>query len=115
MNKKTMKVCGAGTGVSFACCFGLLGFLLGVFGLTSAIAYVNAYGDFIFFPSFAIFATLFMYGLMTWRKVWYSYATSIVTVLIMIWFATFGLVYASLIFGGVLAALAIIKWGLRRP
>lgn len=114
MKKKTTAVCAAGTGASLACCFGLLGFLLGIFGLTSAIAYVNTYGDFIFFPSYAVFGTIFIYGLVTWRRMWYTYMLSVVTAAVMLYFSTFGIVYAALIFGGVVVGLLLIKYVLRR-
>jgi len=99
---KVLKTCAVGTGVSVACCFGLLGLILGVFGLTTALAYVNTYGDFLFFPAFAIFGTIFAYALLGWEKIWYNYVLAILTAGIAIWFMTFGLVYTGLILGGII-------------
>ena len=62
--KKYCKVGAYGTIISGLCCLGLLGVLLGVFGATAAIAYVNKFGDFIFLPAYGIFATLFVYSLL---------------------------------------------------
>jgi len=100
---KVLKTCAVGTGVSAACCFGLLNLLLGLFGLTAALAYVNQYGDYIFFPAFAIFGTIFAYALLGWKRRWYNYILSILTAGIAIWFMTFGLVYAGLILAGIIA------------
>jgi len=113
MKKKSIATCATGAGISLACCFGLLGFLLGLFGLTTAISYVNAYGDFIFFPSFAIFAILLIYGILEWRKQWYTYLLSASLIGFLIYFMIFGIVYVMLILGGVGAGLLLIKYILR--
>ena len=101
--KNVIKTCAVGTGVSIACCFGLLSVIFGLLGLTAALAYVNAYGDYVFFPSFAIFGTIFTYVLLRWKKTGYNYVLAILTAGIAIWFMTFGLVYAGLILAGIIA------------
>ena len=109
--KNVIKTCAVGTGVSVACCFGLLSVIFGLLGLTAALAYVNAYGDYVFFPSFAIFGTIFAYALLGWRKSWYNYVLVILITGIAIWFMTFGMVYAGLILTGIIAG-GLITWRL---
>jgi len=77
MNPKTAcKVGACGTVVAGACCLGLAGVLLGFFGATTALAYVNKYGDLFFIPSFIVFGTLLVYSLLKIRKNWLTYAVS---------------------------------------
>ena len=110
---KVLKTCAVGTGVSVACCFGLLGLILGVFGLTTVLAYVNAYGDYLFFSSFAIFGTILVYTLLGWKKTWYNYVLTILVAGLGVWFMTFGFIFASLIIaGGVTGGL--ITWLLHK-
>jgi len=104
-----MKLSASGTVVSAACCFGLLNVILGLFGLTAAIAYVNTYGDYIFFPAFAIFGAIFMKQLLNWKKNWLTLLLSLAIVGVMIWFITFGILYTTLIIGGVIIGLILIK------
>ena len=114
MNKtKTLKTCAVGTGISVACCFGLIGMILGILGITSALAYVNTYGDYVFFPSFAIFGTIFVYALLGWKKTWYNYTVAVLTAGIAIWFMTFGLVYTGIIIAGIIAG-GLITWTLHK-
>jgi len=109
-----LKTCATGTGVSLACCFGFLGFFLGLFGLTTALSYVNTYGDYVFFPSYAIFGTVFIYALLKWRKTWYNYLLSLGLISMMVYFSVFGIVYASLVIGGIIIGLIIIKYALKK-
>ena len=107
---KNIKTYATGTIISLACCFGLLNVLLGLFGLTAALAYVNRYGDYIFFPAFAIFGTLLIYSLINWKKIWWTYAIAAITAVIMVYFAIFGLIYALIIIGGIVIAIILIKY-----
>jgi len=107
-----VKLSATGTAVSAACCFGVLNVILGLFGLTAAIAYVNQYGDYIFFPAFAIFGVIFIKQLLNWKKNWFTWLLSLIIVGIIIWFMTFGILYAGLIFGGAIIGLLFLKlWG----
>jgi len=108
--KKSIKTYATGTAISLACCFGLLNFLLGIFGLAAFIAYVNQFGDYIFFPAFAIFGTLLANSLIQWKKNWATYALSAVVLIFMIYFAIFGAIYTLLILTGVIVGSILIKY-----
>jgi len=71
--KKCCKVGAYGTIVAGLCCLGILGVLLGLFGATAAIAYVNQFGDFVFLPAYGAFGTLLVYGMLSLRKNWLTY------------------------------------------
>lgn len=105
MNAK--KCCQIGGCIALLCCLGFLGTLLGLFGAARAIAYINQYGDYVFFPAYSFFATLFIYGLINWKKHWASYLLSLITVIIGVWFASFGLIYTGLITGEVIISLLL--------
>ena len=108
-NKNILKTTAVGSGIAVGCCFGLLGFILGLLGLTATLAYVNKYGDFVFFPAFAIFGTLLIYSLMQWKRNVYTYLLSLATIGIMIYFATIGIVWLLLILTGVILG-SVISW-----
>jgi len=108
--KLNWKGSGLGTLVPGLCCFGLLNVLLGLLGLTAAIAWVNNYGDYIFFPLFALFGTIFIKQLLTWKKHWVTYLISLIVIGIMIFFMKFGFSNVALIIGGVLVGLLILKY-----
>jgi len=92
--KKCCKVGVYGTIISGLCCLGLLGVLLGLFGATAAIAYVNKFGDFIFLPAYGIFGTLLVYSMLKLKKNWLTYLITV---------AVAGLaIYVSLSLSGVL-------------
>lgn len=99
--KKLVKKCAAGTGIFAACCFGLFS-ILGVLGFTTALAYINNYGDYIFLPAYAAFGTVLVYALMQWKRNIYTYIISIITISVMIYFSVFGIIWFSIIFGGIL-------------
>jgi len=63
-----IKTGAIGTVISLACCFGALGILLGALGLTGVLAYVNNYGDYVFFPALAIFLAMLIIGYVLRRK-----------------------------------------------
>lgn len=107
-----MKVSATVAGVSLLCCFGLFGVLLGIFGLTAALAYVNQYGDFVFFPAFAIFGTLFVYSMLKWKKNIYTYIVSAATAVFALYFMIFGLTFALLILGGIVIG-GLIIWRIK--
>jgi len=109
MADKRLKITAIGSGIAVGCCFGLLGFILGLLGLTAALAYVNKYGDFVFFPAFAIFGTVLVYSLMQWKQNVYTYLLSLATISIMIYFAIFGIIWLLLILGGIIAG-TVISW-----
>jgi hypothetical protein len=66
---------GLGTAVSPLYCLGLLGFFLVLFGMTTALAYYNDYGDFIFFPAYGTFGTVFAHSLLSWKRNASTYLT----------------------------------------
>lgn len=99
--KKLVKKCAAGTGIFAACCFGLLS-ILGVFGFTTALLYINNYGDYVLLPAYAAFGTVLVYALMQWKRNIYTYIASAITIGIMIYFSVFGILWFSIILGGVL-------------
>jgi hypothetical protein len=74
--KKCCKIGACGTILAGACCLGIAGILLGFFGATTALSYVNKYGDYVFIPSYIIFAALLVYSLMKIRKNWATYLIS---------------------------------------
>lgn len=106
--EKCCKIGGAGGFVALLCCFGVLGALLGLFGAAGAIAYVNNYGDYVFFPAYSFFATLFVYGLLNWKKNFGTYVLSAVAVGFGLFFAKFGLLYAGLILAGLIIGLLLV-------
>jgi len=113
MNKlKTTS--GIGAGIALGCCFGLLNVIFGLLGLTAALAAVNRYGDYVFFPAYSFFATLFVWSLLRGRKNWYAYVIGLIGLAIGIYFMVFGLVYASLIIGGAVLGGIVIQWLKRR-
>ena len=104
---KVLKTSATGTGIFAACCFGVLS-ILGVLGFTSALAYINNYGDYVFFPGYAAFGTVLVYALMQWKKNIYTYLVSIATVGVMVYFSVFGIIWFLLILGGVIFGGIII-------
>jgi len=111
--KKCCKVGAYGTIISGLCCLGLLGILLGVFGATVAIAYVNTFGDFIFLPAYGIFATLFVYSLFKLRKNWLTYPITTVVAGLAI-YVSLSLTGVLLTGGGILAGVILIALLRRR-
>jgi len=107
-NNRTLKTTAIGSGVALGCCFGVLGFILGILGLTTALAFVNKYGDFLFFPTFSAFGTILIYSLMKWKRNMYTYLLSLVTIGIMIYFTIFGIVWFLLILIGAISGSLII-------
>lgn len=71
------KVGAFGTVVSGVCSLGLLGLLLGVFGSTFGQAMVDQYGDLVFYPSFGMFATLLIYGMLSLARNVVTYALTL--------------------------------------
>ena len=78
--------------------------LLGLFGATAAISYVNKFGDFVFLPAYGAFAALLVYGMLSIRKNWITYTITAIV-------AAFA-VYLSLSFIGALLTLAGIVIGI---
>ncbi len=111
MNEKKLRTTsGILSGVATACCFGLLNVVLGLLGLTAAVAAVNRYGDYLFFPAYAFFATLFVWSLFRIKKKWITYTVTAVAVALGIYFMIFGITYALLILGGAGFGGIAIKW-----
>ena len=104
----TDKKSGTGTAVSAACCFGALG-ILGLLGFTTALAYVNRFGDYIFFPAYAAFGTVLVYAMISYRKNALAYLVSIATIGLMLYFSIFGLLWAGLVLIGVIIGTIINK------
>ena len=102
-NENILKTTAIGSGIAIGCCFGVVGFILGILGLTTALAYVNKFGDFLFFPAFAAFGTILIYSLMQWKRNMYTYLLSLVTIGIMIYFTIFGIAWFLLILSGAIA------------
>ena len=107
--KTGCKTSGTGTAIAAACCFGLLTLILGLLGLTAALAYVNKYGDYVFFPAFAIFGTIFIKQVLGWKKNWFTYTLSLIIMGVLIWFMTFSRVFTFLVIGGVVVGLLFIR------
>lgn len=109
MNKKTCCKVGAyGTIVSGLCCFGLLGGLLGLFGATTLIAYLNQFGDYVLLPAYGAFATLLIYGILNMRKNLLTYAIAIIVAGIAI-YLSLSLQSALLMLGGILIGLLSMR------
>ena len=104
---KTKITTGAGTFVAAACCFGLLNLIFGALGLTAAVAAINNYGDYVFFPAYALFGTLFVLSL---PKNWFSYILMAIVAALGIYFMIFGFVYAGLIIGGAVLGGLVYRW-----
>ena len=107
-NENILKTTAIGSGIAIGCCFGVIGFILGILGLTTALAYVNKFGDFLFFPAFAAFGTILIYSLMQWKRNVYTYLLSLVAIGIMIYFSIFGIVSFLLILSGIIAGSIIL-------
>ncbi|PIN76121.1 hypothetical protein COV18_00715 [Candidatus Woesearchaeota archaeon CG10_big_fil_rev_8_21_14_0_10_37_12] len=109
MKSKLTTGSGIGTGFSLACCFGLLSLLLGLFGLTTAIAAVNKYGDYVFFPLYSLFATLFISSIWNWKRKIAKTVLILLILVITIWLMTFGIVYTGLIILGIIIG-GLLTW-----
>lgn len=113
MNKRTCCRIGAyGTIVSGLCCFGALGALLGLFGATTLIAYVNQFGDYVLLPAYGAFATLLIYGMLSMKKNVLTYFIMAVVAGIAI-YLSLSIQSALLTLGGILISLLII-WRFRK-
>jgi len=100
---------GIGAGIALGCCFGLLNVIFGLLGFTAALAVINKYGDYIFFPAYSFFATLFVWSLLN-RKNWLTYVVSLLALGFGIYFMIFGWVYAGLVVGGTILGGIVIRW-----
>ena len=105
--KKCYKVSAYGTVISGLCCLGILGVLLGLFGATAAITYVNKFGDFVFLPAYGAFATLLVFSMLSLKKNWFTYlVTAIVAGLAV--YLSLSLIGALLIISGIILGIALI-------
>jgi len=105
--KKLRTTSGIMAGFAAGCCFGLLNVLFGALGFTATVAAINKYGDFIFFPLYAFFATLFVLSL---KRSWLKKTVAVIAAGLGIYFMIFGVLYASLIVGGALLGGLAFKW-----
>ena len=105
---RKLKTTGIGAGIALGCCFGLLNVIFGLLGFTAALAVINKYGDYIFFPAYSFFATLFVWSLLD-RK-WLTYMVGLLALALGIYFMIFGWVYAGLVVGGTILGGIVIRW-----
>lgn len=105
--KKCCKVGAYGTIISGLCCLGVLGVLLGIFGLTAAIAYVNKFGDFLFLPAYGAFATLLVYGMLSLKKNVLTYAVTVIVAALAV-YLSLSLMGAVLTIAGILIGVVLI-------
>ncbi len=106
--KKCCKVGTYGTIISGLCCLGIVGVLLGLFGATAAIAYVNEFGDFVFLPAYGAFATLLIYGMLMLKKNWITYLLTIIIAGFAVYFSL-SLLGAALTGSGIILGVILIK------
>jgi len=106
--QKCCKVGASGTIVAGLCCLGMVGVLLGLFGATAAIAYVNQFGDFIFLPAYGVFATLLVYGMLSLRKNWFTYLITAVVAGLAI-YVSLSLLGVALTGSGIVLGVILIK------
>lgn len=105
--KNTSGIC---AGIATACCFGLLNLILGMLGFTAAIAVVNNYGDYIFFPAYSFFSTIFVWALLREKKNWLRYTITAVAIALGVYFMLFGITYTLLVIGGTVLGGIATKW-----
>ena len=106
--KKCCKVGAYGTVVAGLCCLGILGVLLGFFGATAAIAYVNKFGDFVFLPAYGVFATLLVYGMLSLRKNWFTYLITAAVAGLAV-YVSLSLLGVALTVSGIVLGVILIK------
>ncbi len=107
-SKQCCKIGAFGTVISGLCAFGALGMLIGFFGSAYGLALVDSYGDLVFFPSFGLFALLFVYGLLSIKRNWLTYFLSLIVLFFAVYFSRTlnGLV---LILAGVAVGFALTR------
>ena len=114
MNEKQLaNKSGICTGIAAACCFGLLNVLFTLFGITAAILWINHYGDYLFFPMYAFFGTIFATTTFRLEKRLVTYLLLAVWGGLALYFSSFGIVYTTLIICGIVAG-GIVWWLLVR-